>query len=84
MASVTEPRAPHLLPLPLQVLRTTKVTIGMDHMGRLNRASLIKDSAVPRERRLRQRDARRNALVRQNVAVVRLVEKIRSLTSFSF
>jgi hypothetical protein len=45
---------------------------------------LIKDSAVPRERRLRQRDARRNALVRQNVAVVRLAEKIRSLTSFSF
>jgi hypothetical protein len=56
---------------------------------------LIKDSAVPRERRLRQRDARRNvlarqrdarrnALARQNVAVVKLVERIRILTSFSF
>lgn len=64
-------------------------------MGHLHRITLIKDSAVPLEGRLRLRDAkrsalvrlrdaRRNALVRQNVAVARLVGNIRSLTSFSF
>jgi hypothetical protein len=62
---------------------TTGVTTGMD-MGHLHHTSLIKDSAVPLEGRLGLRDARRNALVGQNVAVGRLVGSIRSLTSFSF
>lgn len=57
--------------------------MGVD-VDRLRRTNVIKASAVPREGRLRLRDAGRNALVRQNVAAVRLVGSIQSLTSFSF
>lgn len=98
MASVAEPRVPRLLlrlprlllhlprlllRLPHQIPRMTGVAISMDS-GRLHPTSLIKDNAVPQGGRLGLRDARRNALVRQNVAVVRPVWNVRSLTSFSF
>lgn len=64
----------------------TGVTIVDMDMDRLCLISLIKESAVPREGRLRLRDARRDALVSPNVAAVRLgvVKSIRSPTSFLF
>jgi hypothetical protein len=65
-----------------QIQTTTGITTIMMDMG-IHRTSLIEGNVVPKEGRLSMRDARRNALVRQNGALERLVENIRSLTSFS-
>jgi hypothetical protein len=96
MVTVTVPRVAPLLRLRLrlrlrlhlrlrlrhQIQTTTGITTIMMDMG-IHRTSLIEGNAVPKEGRLSLRDARRNALVRQNGALERLVENIRSLTSFS-